>query len=69
MIPEDYIYLVTTTVMRMRAKDLPEAIEKAKLRRGKGYRSEIVFREHELARRGLTGNMQDLLEMERDLLP
>ena len=68
-LPEDYIYLVTTTVTQMRAKDLPEMIEEAKRRRGEGKRTEIVFRDEELHRRGLRGNMQDLLELERDLLP
>jgi hypothetical protein len=53
----------------MRAKDLPEAIEEAKRGRGEGKRTEIVFREQDLHRRGMMGNMQDLLELERDLLP
>jgi hypothetical protein len=68
-LPEESIFLVTSTIRRMRAKDLPEAIEEAKRRRGDGYRTEIVFREQDLHRRGMMGNMQDLLELERDLLP
>lgn len=67
--PEPTIYLVTTTVTRFRAEDLPEAIEAARQGRGQGKRTEIVFRHDEVACRGLTGNMQDLLELERDLLP
>jgi len=67
-LPEHYIYLVTSTIRKMRAQDLPEAIAEAKRRRGDGYRTEIIFRESVLERRGLKGNMQDLLELERDLL-
>ena len=68
-VPELYIHLVTTTVKKMRAHELPEAIAEAKARRADGYRTEIIFRKSVLERRGLTGNMQDLLELERDLLP
>ena len=69
LMPEPTIYLVTTTVTRYGAQDLPKAIEAARQGRGQGKRTEIVFRHDEVARRGLLGNMQDLLELERELLP
>jgi len=52
--------------MRMSAKDLPTAVTESLKRRNQGYRTEIVFREHELDRRGLNGQMQDLIELSED---
>ena len=67
-LPEESIYLITTTVQVFPADELRDVIRMAATKRGEGKRTEIVFQAHELTRRGLDGQMQDLLELSDDLL-